>query len=65
MRLTLRTDEACMRWVQEEGRWLAIVKFRRVLAKRKLAFRLVDSVKQSKEKICEGGSVFAMVCIAG
>jgi len=31
---------------------------------RKLAFRLVESVKQSEEEICEGVSVLAMMCIA-
>ena len=38
--------------------------FRRAVAERKLVFRLVESVKQSKEKICEGVSVLAMMCIA-
>lgn len=38
--------------------------FRRAVAWRKLAFRLVESVKQSKEKVCEDESVPAMMCIA-
>jgi hypothetical protein len=37
--------------------------FRRVLAWRKLVFRLVELVNQSKEKDCEGLRESPMICI--
>jgi precorrin-6x reductase len=37
--------------------------FRRVLAWRKLVFRLVESVGQSKRRNCEDENIVAMMCI--